>query len=239
MMNFGQTPNGNGSRAQPAADAGPATPASTSKEIPYDYVANFRLLGIPGNRVQEVINTSVDGAFVATDVGYGFTPATLPGGLARTSTGRVPPVGAQPIFAAPPGLRLTNNATFILANLLQPVMDNPLELVVCALHHLCGVDFKYSIIDSATGRELQNLPITNIAGLGEANGFRPFRPFAKPVMFLPRSTIRIEIIEVSNGSDTGYSIYGYNDPATGQRVTSELQIVLHGYKILGYGMSTP
>jgi hypothetical protein len=108
-------------------------------------------------------------------------------------------------------------------------------LILCLARHTCGVDFRYSIIDSATGRELQNLPIHNIAGLGEANGYRPFRPFAKPVMFMPRSTIRIEIIEVSNGSDTGYSMYGYTDPATQQRVTSGLQIVLHGYKMLGYG----
>jgi hypothetical protein len=233
MMNLGQTPGGNGSRAQPAADASQATPASTAKEIPYDYVANFNLTGIPGNRVQEVINISVDGAFVATDVGYSFTPALLPAATARISTGRAP-AGAGPVFAPPPGLNA--NIRSLLANLLQPVNDNPLELVLCLVRHTCGVDFRYSIIDSATGRELQNLPIHNIAGLGEANGYRPFRPFAKPVMFMPRSTIRIEIIEVSNGSDTGYSMYGYNDPATQQRVTSGLQIVLHGYKMLGYGM---
>ncbi len=119
------------------------------------------------------------------------------------------------------------------------MVENPLELTLCLVRHACGIDFRYSIIDSATGRELQNLPIHNIAGLGEANGFRPFRPFAKPVMFMPRSTIRIEIIEVSNGSDTGYSMYGYTDPATQQRVRSELQIVLHGYKMLGYGTGTP
>jgi len=234
MMNFGQTPGGNGNQAYPAATASQATPVSTAKEIPYDYVANFRLQGIPGNRVQEVINISVDGAFVATDVGYSFTPARLPTSTVRISTGRAP-TGAPPIFTIPATPRLSNNASFLLANILLQVVENPLDLAVCLVRQVCGIDFQYSIIDSATGRELQNLPINNIAGLGEANGFRPFRPFAKPVMFMPRSTIRIEIIEVSNGSDTGYSIYGYNDSVTGQRVTSGLQIVLHGYKMLGYG----
>jgi hypothetical protein len=83
---------------------------------------------------------------------------------------------------------------------------------------LCGIDFKYSIVDSATGRELQNQPIHNIAGLGEATGDRPFRPLGKPMLFSPRSTIRIEIEEVSEGP-----LYA----------GAELYIVLHGYKMLG------
>ena len=38
----------------------------------------------------------------------------------------------------------------------------------------CGIDFKYSIVDSGSGRELQNQPIHNIAGLGEATGETAF-----------------------------------------------------------------
>ena len=83
-----------------------------------------------------------------------------------------------------------------------------------------GIEFKYSVVDSGTGRELQNRPIHNIAGLGEATGDRPFRPLAKPMLFMPRSTIRIEVEEISEGS-----IYE----------GAQLFIVLHGYKILGYG----
>jgi hypothetical protein len=89
-----------------------------------------------------------------------------------------------------------------------------------ALLKLCGIQFKYSIIDSGSGRELQNQPIHNLAGLGESSGERPFRPFAKPMLFTPRSTIRIEIQELSVGP-----IYR----------GAELYIVLHGYKMLGYG----
>ena len=87
-----------------------------------------------------------------------------------------------------------------------------------------GIDFTYSIVDSGSGRELQNRPIHNIAGLGEANGRRPFRPLAKPMLFMPRSTIRIEVEEIMDEAI-------HKD--------AELFIVLHGYKILGYGTGLP
>ncbi len=48
------------------------------------------------------------------------------------------------------------------------------------------------------------------------------------MLFMPRSTIRIEVGEVSERL-----IYGYDD-GTGQRVGAQLYIVLHGYKLLGY-----
>jgi hypothetical protein len=146
--------------------AGNQVVASATKEIPYDYVARFTLTGKRGNRVQDVVNISVDGAFVAASVGYSFIPIET---------------------ASLPASRRT-------------------------------IDFKYSIIDSGTGRELQNRPIHNIAGLGEPNGVRPFRPLAKPMLFMPRSTIRFEIEEISEDLEG-----------------AELFIVLHGYKILGYG----
>ena len=123
--------------------------ALTSKEIPYDYVARFILTGVIGNRVQDVVNISVDGAFVAVTIGYSFIPIPAPG----------------------QSLPLPSNER--------------------------AIDFKYSIVDSGTGRELQNRPIHNIAGLGEPNGGRPFLPLAKPMVFMPRSTIRFEIEEAS------------------------------------------
>jgi hypothetical protein len=139
--------------------------ATATKEIPYDYVARFSLIGQRGNRVQDVVSISVDGAFVAATVGYSFIP------------------GKEPTSPR-------------------------------------AIDFKYSIVDSGSGRELQNKPIHNIAGLGEPNGLRPFRSLAKPMLFMPRSTIRFEIEEISQGP----TFEG-----------AELFIVLHGYKMLGYG----
>jgi len=88
-----------------------------------------------------------------------------------------------------------------------------------AFEPACGpeeISFLYSIDLVSTGRELQNKPIHNIAGLGIANGDRPFRPFARPVAFEPRSVIRIQIEELSTLPGTLY-------------------IVLQGYKLLGAG----
>jgi hypothetical protein len=148
-----------------ASDSMPApTAAPTTKEISYDYVARFVLTGKSGNRVQDVINISTEGAFVAVTIGYSFIP------VLRT------------------GIR--------------------------------SIDFKYSVVDSGTGRELQNRPIHNIAGLGEPTGERPFRVLAKPMVFMPRSTVRIEVEEITDDGTTE---------------GAELFIVLHGYKMLGYG----
>jgi hypothetical protein len=79
------------------------------------------------------------------------------------------------------------------------------------------VSFLYSFDIGSTGREYQNKPIHNIAGLGIANGDRPSRPFAKPMVFEPRSSIRLQIEELSTGT------------------AGTLFIVLQGYKILGTG----
>jgi len=139
-----------------------------AKEIPYDYVATFKLKGERGERVQDVITISTEGIFVAVSVGYSFVPA------AETAAGSTGPAA--------------------------------------------GIQFLYTIVDSGSGRELQNKAVHNIAGLGAADGGRPFRPFARPVQFVPRATIRIEVEELSkeeffkNGT---------------------LFIVLHGYKRLG------
>ena len=40
--------------------------------IPYDVAATFRIIGRPGNLLQDVINISTDGVFVAVAIGYGF-----------------------------------------------------------------------------------------------------------------------------------------------------------------------
>jgi hypothetical protein len=78
------------------------------------------------------------------------------------------------------------------------------------------VSFLYSLDVGGTGREYQSKPIHNIAGLGIANGDRPFRPFAKPVVFEPRSSVRIQVEEISGPPGA-------------------LFIVLQGYKLLGAG----
>jgi len=212
----------------------PSAVAPTAKEIPYDYVAKFKLQGKQGNRVQDVINISIEGGFVAVAIGYSFIPtlpATLPAIIVPSDDDAVSPstttlveIIANTIAGALTLGRVDQKQTVgQLATIIQPFVD-PRILSHCLLMRLCGIDFKYSIVDSGTGRELQNQPIHNIAGLGEATGDRPFRPLAKPMLFLPRSTIRIEVEEISEGP-----IY----------VGAELFIVLHGYKMLGYGTALP
>ncbi len=202
----------------------PPVPVPNGREIPYDYVAKFLLEGTRGRRQQDVINISIEGAFVATAIAYSFIPkrAAFPSTPIK--------VGATTVFLAP-GSNVTlvdviaDAIAFELSKRTSAdrndiALHAASTIVPCLLVYLCGIDFKYSVVDSGTGRELQNQPIHNIAGLGKADGDRPFRPFPKPMTFLPRSTIRIEIEEISEGPL-------YKD--------AELQIVLHGYKMLGFG----
>ena len=69
-------------------------------------------------------------------------------------------------------------------------------------------------LDQGSGREFQSEPILNIAGLGSPDGKRPFRYFARPIEFAPRSIIRMQITEVS-------------------AFQGELHVSLQGYKTLG------
>ncbi|HEU5406551.1 MAG TPA: hypothetical protein VFU48_02215 [Nitrospira sp.] len=205
-MRFGLSQDQQQVPTRSAPDMTPPTASPTTKEIPYDYVAKFTLKGQRGNRVQDVINISIEGAFIATAIGYSFIPAKL-----QTLT-----TGVTGVLSA----SANDSLGLLLNSLLALEQNDPRMLAQCVLVKLCGIDFKYSIVDSGSGRELQNQPIHNIAGLGEATGKRPFRPLAKPMLFMPRSTIRLEIEEISEGP-----VYA----------NAELFIVLHGYKILGFG----
>ncbi len=95
-------------------------------------------------------------------------------------------------------------------------LDNMFETVAVPPER---VQFLYALYDEGTGRAFQSEPILNIAGLGIADGDRPFRPFVPPVTFTPQSTIRLEVVPKSE-------------------FKGDLHIVLHGYKILG-GVGTP
>ncbi len=76
------------------------------------------------------------------------------------------------------------------------------------------IQFLYALHDEGTGRAFQSEPIFNVAGLGISNGDRPFRYFAAPITFMPRTTIRLDVTPKSE----------YH---------GELHVVLHGYKVLG------
>jgi hypothetical protein len=83
-----------------------------------------------------------------------------------------------------------------------------------------NVQFLYALTDEGSGREFQSAPLLNIAGLGAADGKRPFRYFAQPIRFAPLATIRMDIVELSD-------------------IRGQLHVSLHGYKIIGQADATP
>jgi hypothetical protein len=242
----------------PAPAPGPVSPTV----IPYDYSASFELTGREGNLVQDVINISPDGVFVAVAIGYGFEEdrtrplALVPGPSERVVDGVILPgqpstplpgdvtLGKLPPSALIGGFRL--NPRFEPLVLGKPNGASAAGAVVAPPGLLAGLDdfsdrvvpphlleeergetlsqrlkapeevfFLLSIVDSSSGRELQDRPSHNLASLGLSNGQRPFRLLAHPVAFLPRSTIRLQITEQSRD------------------VRGTLFIVLFGYKLLG------
>jgi hypothetical protein len=203
----------------------PSPGTSFRSIIPYDYAASFELRGIPGNIVQDVINVSVEGVFVATAIGYGFEeergqPIDIP--IASPPSFFKP--GDIPLSDIPPEALITG---FRLDPRLGPTVfseDLPLGLSNKLFQRVKPpeeISFLFSIVDSATGRELQDEPTHNLASLGKSNGERPFRLLAQPLTFQPRSTIRVQVIERSEG------------------ISGTLFIVLYGYKILAAGCPEP
>jgi hypothetical protein len=80
------------------------------------------------------------------------------------------------------------------------------------------VQFLYALFDEGTGREFQSEPLLNTAGLGTPSGDRPFRYFARPIVFAPRATIRMQVTELSE-------------------FAGDLHVSLHGYKAIGGGQA--
>jgi hypothetical protein len=135
--------------------------------------------------------------------------------LSATSSTLRGETGAEAVFKN--GLKLNPSVAELALQdrdngLLPPDVLDKLFQVVGSPAEL--IQFKYAIFDEGSGREFQSEPILNIAGLGSAAGERPFRYFAQPITFRPRSTIRLEITEVSD-------------------FVGELHVVLQGYKVLG------
>ena len=108
---------------------------------------------------------------------------------------------------------LANNGRgFLDASLLRDLFE-----VVSAPS--ADVQFLYALFDEGSGREFQSEPILNIAGLGAADGKRPFRYFAQPITFAPLAKIRLDISQKST-------------------FRGKLQVCLHGYKLLGGAPAT-
>jgi hypothetical protein len=204
--------------------------------IPYDYVANFILRGEPGNLIQDVINIGVEGVFVAVSIGYGFDedraePLTLLLGDRRTPS-NPQKLGDLTLDNIPPdilieGFRINPDFSAVAVTVQNgqlklnenfPLDIDPITKQTKVLQRLKQAEnfgFLLSIVDTATGRELQNEPVHSIATLGRADGRRPFKMLPQPMVFMPRSTIRLQVEERTAG------------------VKGQLTITLQGYKVLG------
>ena len=204
--------------------------------IPYDYVADFNLRGDPGNLLQDVINISVEGVFVAVSIGYGLNeergePLSLLTGNGRIpespeklddlTLDNIPPdiliegFRINPEFSAA-AVTVQNGQVRLNGNLpldVDPVLKQ--TKVLQRLKQTENFSFLLSIVDTASGRELQNEPVHSVATLGRADGRRPFKTLPQPMVFMPRSTIRLQVEERTAG------------------VKGQLTITLHGYKVLG------
>jgi len=214
-------------RPSPAAPSPGAPPALI---VPFDYAASFELAGIPGNVVEGVINISVEGIFVAVAIGYGFEeergrPITVSPGADLVAPGDIT-LSQVPADALISGFRVdphfetvvfqssaTNGQNGRLST--QPLPAAFVSQLFQSVKPPADISFLFSMVDTSSGRELQDEPTNNLASLGISNGERPFRLLARPLSFLPRSTIRLQVIEQS------------------QDVQGTLFIVLYGYKILG------
>jgi hypothetical protein len=195
--------------------------------IPYEYVADFALQGGDdnvGNLVQDVINISVEGVFVAVSIGYGLDEErATPLQLIPTPPATTPPatLGGVTLANIRPdvlieGFRLNPNMSGIAIQNGQLNADLPITSETFQrLQSADNFSFLLSIVDTGTGRELQNRPVHSLATLGRADGQRPFKMLPQPMVFQPRSTIRLQVEERTKG------------------VGGRLFITLQGYKVLG------
>lgn len=226
------------SSGRPAARRPSSGPAGAGRAvIPFDHVARFALTGQPGSVVSDVVNIGPEGVFVATTIGYGLeaergerlpllSPPELvgaerprPAPLADVTLGRIPPPALMDGFQLAPGsepFALADGGAGGRAELASTPL--PPEQLDRALRRVRPApdDFQFllSMVDTATGRELQDEPMHSLASLGSPRGERPFRPLAQPMRFLPRSTLRLQIVERTEG------------------VRGTLFVALHGYLVL-------
>lgn len=234
-MIMGRSRRRSGSAAAAAAGRGaPAAGAPPAEAVlPYEYAATFRLTGRPGNIVQDVINVGPEGVFVATTISYGFEPERAADDVARTLAAGAErdilpgdlPISRIPVDALIRGFRVNPKFDHLIfpanGDFAPPGAQG--EWIPAAFSGSLfqkmrtpgPLSFLFNLVDTGTGREMQDTPVHNIASLGAASGERPFRQLARPVAFLPRSNLRLQVIEQSLDS------------------VGELFIVLSGYMIAG------
>jgi len=207
----------------PSMPGPPGEVAASSDVIPFDYVMTFPLSGRSGNRVASEIAINVEGGFVADTIGYGLVPAARGVPLLEAARRAGIIIGNQIDLADIPlslfpagvlaeGVRVRQSLVqlaFLAGGSLATIPAAFIDDVFERLNQPEDVRFLYSFNDTGLGRDLQNRPIHNIAGLGIANGDRPFKRLAPPLTFLPRSTLRAEIEERFGRGTLFLTLQGY------------------------------
>ncbi len=189
------------------------------RAIPFDSVAKFELTGRSGNVVENEITVTTEGAFVVSAIGYGlavkdeavqFTADQLPPGdpvdLSKIPLSALPAdCSLDGIRIRPEYLRVALQSGGALASVSLGVVNQVFQ----RLNRSDDVDFLYTIYDAGTGQSWQNVPLYNVAGLGIANGLRPFKQLAKPAILAPRSTLHITVQEQFGRGVLFLALQGY------------------------------
>jgi len=183
--------------------------------VPFDYVADFQITGTPGQARESVINISPDGPFTAVAISYGFDQERGRSlGQFTTFAGAIPPgrltLGDFPPEALLDGLRVNprflpvvfetqSTADGLIPTRYSTASVSAAQLNATQIFERLGpaspIDFFLNIVDTASGRELQDQPSFSLATLGESTGRRPFRALAVPVQLGPRTSLRMQIVE--------------------------------------------
>jgi len=167
-------------------------PRVTVRRVPYDYVATFGLTGRRGSIVPAAINISAEATFVCTTIGYSLEEPEVQSTPAAPAAA-LPAAPFDPTFGLP--MFFPTTLSGVATNLSETLQAQ--ELIARKTQNLRdNLSFRYAIIDRGSGRELQNTPVHNMAGLGRADGVRPFRELAVPYVFAPNSSISIELHEI-------------------------------------------
>lgn len=193
-------------------------PPPNGRAIPFDYVARLPLTGQAGNRVDQEVAISTEQSFIATSIGYGLDSADSVVPIAVPANATIVDLRAVQLQQFPPsalmdGIRIAPGFTrFAVAP--SGVLNDQLSVRLAdkifeSLNQPDSVSFRYALSDSGSGRDLQNQPIHNIAGLGSAAGERPFKQLSKPLRFGPRSTLRVTVEEHFGRGDLYLVLQGY------------------------------
>lgn len=205
---------------QPAARA-LFTPPRIEQAVPFDYVATVELSGVPGRRVETEVPISAEGGFVATAIGYGLAgedlqlpidwvqqgqPASSPLSLADLRLRSLGVTALRDGFRLRPEfVSLAHDGNGGLATLPGAVAERMFE----SLNRPEDVSFRYALHDTGVGTELQNQALHNVAGLGIANGDRPFKRFTPPMQMFARSALRLTVQEHSGRGRLYFALHGF------------------------------